>query len=182
MNNMIDSIIVKDKKFIKYIDKKQIQERIKALAEQINTDFNGVEPVFLGVLTGSFRFVSDIFKSLKITNQLYFLTIRSYQGTERKDIKEHDLFLPGDLKGKSVIILEDIIDSGYTLEYLLKKLKQFEPKDIKIATLLSKPSGRKVFIQVDYLGFEIDNFFVLGYGLDYDNYGRELNDIYCLTE
>jgi len=167
-----------DKKFGEFIPEHKIQEKIHELAAQINKDFSGKEVIFVGILNGAFMFASDLFKRIELKAQITFIKLASYTGTSSSgDIKE----LIGwneDLKNKSVIIIEDIVDTGVTLEHTINNLIIRNVREIKIATLLFKPASFKKLIHIDYIGFEIPNDFVVGYGLDYDGLGRNLPSVY----
>lgn len=154
--------------------------RIREMGEEISRDFRSEYPVLVGVLNGSFMFLSDLAKSISIPLEICFLKISSYQGTHStgkvKDMSNLDI----DLKNRCVIIVEDIVDTGLSMSYLLEKIKNLNPKKISIATLLTKPDALQHPVKLDYVGFQIPNKFVVGYGLDYDGYGRNLPAIYQL--
>ncbi len=179
---MTDKIKVLDKEFEISIHNNEIQERIERLAKEIDNDLKGKDVLFLGILNGSFMFAADLFKNLKIDCQISFLKLASYMGTSSTGKIKRLIGLNEDLRGKTVVILEDIVDTGITIENIIMQLKGYEPKEIKIATLLFKPSAYKKNIKIDYIGFEIPNDFIIGYGLDYDGYGRNLKHIYTLCE
>ena len=156
------------------INKPKLEKRIDELAKQIEKDYEGKDIVFIGILKGSVMFMTDLAKRIKNNVELDFMDVSSYQGTEstghitvHKDIRDS-------IEGKDVIIVEDILDTGRTLTYLLEYLKQKNPNSLKIATLLSKPSRRIMELNVDYIGFAIDDKFVVGYGLDYNEKYRNL--------
>ncbi len=163
----------------KIISRKQIHTAVKRIAKQINNDFNNREVTLISNLKGSFRFVSDLISHLKVPIRIGFVSFRSYKGTKRigkKVVIDKDLDL--DIKGRHVIIIEDIVDSGLTMDYSIQYFKkQKKAKSVKICTLLDKEVKRQVPIKIDYCGFKISDFFLVGYGLDYDEYFRELNDI-----
>lgn len=156
---------------------KKIKKRTKKIAKQINHDFKNEEVVFLGVLNGSFMFISELFKHIKIKCQISFVKVASYRNTESTgDIKEL-IGINEDLEGKSVIIIEDIIDTGRTMSKVISDLKKLKPKKISIATLLVKPSKLEYNIPIDYEGFSIKDDFVIGFGLDYNGLHRNSKDI-----
>lgn len=179
---MTEKIKVLDKKFKISIPYNKIQERIEELAKTIDNDLKGKDVIFLGILNGSFMFAADLFKNIKIDCQISFLKLASYQGTSTTGKIKRLIGLNEDLRGKTVVILEDIIDTGITIENIIMQLKGYEPDDIKIATLLFKPSAYQKDIKIDYIGFEIPNDFILGYGLDYNGYARNLKHIYTLCD
>ncbi len=175
-------IQVLDKKFKVSIPSNEIEQAILRMAQQINGDLAGKNVLFLGILNGCFMFAGDLFKSIDLECQITFLKLASYQGTSSSGNVKRLIGINEDMEGKTVVILEDIIDTGNTLESIIKQLKGYEPAEIKIATLLFKPEAYKGDIPVDYVGFEIPNSFIIGYGLDYDGYGRNLSDIYTIVE
>lgn len=167
-------ITINRKKFKKFISNKKIKDKISNIANKINVDYKDKNPIFLCVLDGSFMFASQLYNQIKIDSEISFIKIKSYLGT--KSNKINDLIGIGcDVENRNVILVEDIIDTGKTIKHIKKKLKC---KSLKIATLLSKPEIHR--LKVDYVGFEISNEFVVGYGLDFDGLGRNIPDIYCM--
>jgi len=166
-------MIINSKKFKKFISKNKIQTRISQIARKINKDYRDQKVLFLCVLDGSFMFASELYKKINLESEISFIKIKSYEGTKSKSIKDIIGINTDDLRKKNIIIVEDIVDTGKTINYLLKKIKC---KSIKIATLLSKPDVHS--IELDYVGFNISNKFVIGYGLDYNGLGRNLSEIY----
>jgi hypoxanthine phosphoribosyltransferase len=158
----------------------EIENRVNELAEAISNDYSGLTPVFVGILNGSFLFAADLIKQIPIPCQVTFAKLASYYGgtsTTRKIRDDFDLTI--DIKGRHVIIVEDIVDTGNTLTYLIDKLNVREPASISACSLLLKPKALEVTVQeLKYVGFEIENDFVVGYGLDYKELGRNLNGIY----
>lgn len=167
-------MIISKIKFSKYIDNKKINKKILSLASKINKDYKNKEVVFLCVLDGSFMFASKLYSNIKIKSCIDFVRIKSYKGIKSSNKIRNIIGLPN-IKNKHVIIIEDIVDSGKTMSYLINKIFH-KCKSLKIATLLSKPDVHD--LHIDYIGFEIDNRFVIGYGLDYNGLGRNLKDIY----
>lgn len=156
------------------INKARLEKRIEEMAKEIEKDYDGKDIVFLGILKGSVPFMWELAKRIKNNVIFEFIEVSSYKGTEstgtvtlHKDIKDS-------IEGKDVIIIEDIVDTGRTLDFLLEYLKEKNPNSVKIATLLSKPSRRVIELDVDYIGFKIEDKFVVGYGLDYDQKLRNL--------
>ncbi len=173
---------VLDKKFGVSIPEKEIQQAVKTMAHKMNTDMAGKDVIFLGILNGCFMFAGDLFKHINLPCQITFLKLASYQGTTSSGKVKRLIGINENIEGKTVVIVEDIIDTGNTLESIIKQLKGYEPSEIKIATLLYKPEAYEKKIPIDYVGFEIPNDFILGYGLDYDGFGRNLSDIYTLIK
>jgi hypoxanthine phosphoribosyltransferase len=171
-----------DKTFEPYITAVQINEQIKKLAAQINVDYEGKRPLFIAILNGSFMFASDLFKELTIEAEICFIKLASYKGTKSTGNVITSIGLDIPLTDRHVIIVEDIVDTGKTLNEFLPQLINQQPATLKIAALLHKPEALQFPLAIDYLGFEVPNKFLLGYGLDYDGLGRNLNQIYKLVE
>lgn len=175
-------IKVLDKEFEVSIPSVEIQNAISAVADKMNKELNGKKVIFLGILNGAFMFAGDLFKKINFPCQITFLKLASYQGTSSTGKLKSLIGLNEDIKDYTVVVLEDIVDSGLTLEHIIKQLKGYEPEDIKIATLLFKPEAYKKDLKIDYIGIEIPNDFIIGYGLDYNGYARNLEDIYTLVK
>lgn len=175
-------IQVIDKKFKPYITAAQISERIKAMASQINKDYQGKKPIFIAILNGSFMFASDLFKEITVEAEICFIKLASYKGTKSTGNVITSIGLDEPLKDRHVIIIEDIVDTGNTLNKFLPQLHNQQPASLKIAALLHKPEALEHPLVIDYLGFSVPNIFLLGFGLDYDGLGRNLAEIYQLTE
>ena len=159
-----------------------INERIRKIAEQINEDYDGKNPLFIAILNGSFMFASDLFKAISIEAEICFIKLASYKGTKSSGHVITAIGLDIDLIGRHVIVLEDIVDTGKTLSEFLPQLEHQQPASMRIAALLHKPEATVYPITVDYLGFSVPNKFLLGYGLDYDGLGRNIPSIYKLVE
>jgi hypoxanthine phosphoribosyltransferase len=176
----MDDVTILDKTFTIMISRKEIESRIHDIARQINMEYKDKNPIFIGVLNGAFLFMADLFRNIETPCELSFIRIASYSGTASTGKMKNIVGLSGNLTGRHVIIVEDIVDTGETMTYLMNELMQHQPASIKLATLLFKPAALKKPVKVDYAGFEIAPAFVVGYGLDYDGYGRNLQDIYVL--
>jgi hypoxanthine phosphoribosyltransferase len=174
----MSQIKVHDKSFEVYLSEQVIQKRVKEIAEQVNKDFAGHRPLFIAILNGSFMFAADLFKHLSIEAELCFIKLASYKGMKSSGNVVTSIGLEDDLFGRDVIIVEDIVDTGKTLHNFLPKLMHQQPKTLKIASLLHKSEATTYPIHLDYIGFDIPNKFVVGYGLDYDGLGRNLKEIY----
>lgn len=174
----MQKVTLKDKTFVLSIPYQEILAAIESVARKINYDFQGKEPLFLVILNGSFMFSADLMKSIDLNCHVSFVKLSSYEGTQSTENVKKLIGLNEEIKGKSIIILEDIIDSGVTIENVLEEIKDYEPADVSVATLLFKPAALKKQIKIDYVGIEIPNDFIVGYGLDYDGLGRNLKDIY----
>ncbi|WP_373173927.1 hypoxanthine phosphoribosyltransferase [Prevotella merdae] len=175
-------IKIKDKTFKTSIPEAQILERAKAVADRINTDMADKNPLLLAMLNGSFVFAADLMRMINIPCEISFVKMASYEGTSSTGKVKQLLGLNEDIKGRTVIIVEDIVESGLTMKALLDTLHEQEPADIQICTLLLKPECVKVPLDIKYVAIEIPNDFILGYGLDYDQQGRNLRDIYTVVE
>jgi len=178
----MSEIQILDKKFKPYISSEKIQEKISELAQKLNKELKGKDPIFLGILNGSFMFAADLYKQITEPSQITFLKLASYQGTGSTGKVKRLIGINEDIEGKTVVVVEDIVDTGITLEQIVKQLKGYEPKEIIIVTLMYKPESYSKDIPVDYYAFSIPNDFIVGYGLDYDGYGRNLADIYVISE
>jgi hypoxanthine phosphoribosyltransferase len=175
------AIKLHDKTFDTYLSEQEIQEKVKEIAGQLNKDYKDKKPLFISILNGSFMFSADLFKNLTIDAEICFIKLASYRGMKSSGQVITAIGLDQDLFGRDVVILEDIVDTGKTLNEFLPKLDHQQPKSLKIAALLHKPEAMQFALKIDYLGFSIPNKFVVGYGLDYDGLGRNLKEIYQLT-
>lgn len=178
----MSTIKVHDKYFVPYLSEQKIQQHIQQLAEKINTDYAGKKPLFIAILNGSFMFAADLFKYVTIDAEICFIKLASYKGTKSTGQVITAIGLDTDIHNKHVIIVEDIIDTGKTLNEFLPQIINQQPQSLKIAVLLHKPEATVFPIQIDYCCFSIPNKFVVGYGLDYDGLGRNIPAIYQLKE
>ena len=175
------TISISDKKFKKSITRSQLQTSIHNIADRINADYEGKEIFFIAVLNGSFMFASDLLRKIKPINRISFVKVASYQGDTSEEVVRDLIGLNDDLNGKHIIIIEDIVDTGFTIEHIMNKIKtEFKPASIAITSLLFKPQSYRKNIKINYTGLEIPNDFVVGWGLDYNGYGRNLEDIYIV--
>jgi hypoxanthine phosphoribosyltransferase len=176
-------IKLKDKEFGVSLDSEEIQKIIKQIAEKINMDYNDKErPLFISILNGSFMFTADLLKQIDFNCEITFLKLSSYLGTSTTGSVKELIGINENIQGRHVIVLEDIVDTGITLEQIVLELNKQKPADIRIATFLFKPAAYKKDIKINYVGKEIPNDFIIGYGLDYDGLGRNLPDIYTLIQ
>jgi len=172
---------VHDKSFDTYLSEATILNRIKEMAAEINQDYSGKRPFFIAILNGSFMFAADLFKQLNIDAELCFIKLASYKGMKSSGNVVTSIGLDDDLYGKDVVIVEDIVDTGKTLHNFLPRLMHQQPRSLKIATLLHKSAATQYHLTLDYIGFDIPDKFVVGYGLDYDGLGRNFKEIYQLV-
>ena len=173
---------VKDKTFKTFIPEKEILQRVKEVADKINKDMAGKNPLFLAVLNGSFVFASDLMRYITIPCEISFVKLASYQGTVSTGKIKEVIGINEELEGRTVIILEDIVDTGFKMKRMLETLGTRGPESLHICTLLLKPGKLQVPLNIEYAAMEIPNDFIVGYGLDYDQQGRNLRDIYTLVE
>lgn len=178
----MNTIKLHDKTFLKSITNEEINKEIKRLADAINRDYAGKRPVMLGVLNGCFMFAAELLKNLNIECEISFVKLSSYQGTNSTGVVREVLGLTESITGRDVIIIEDIVDTGYTMQNMLETLGTREPASIQIASLFLKPARLKVPVDVKYSVFTIPDRFIVGFGLDYDGLGRNLPDIYDVEE
>jgi hypoxanthine phosphoribosyltransferase len=171
-----------DKRFSISISAEKIDQAIQVVADKINRDYKGKRPLFLIVLNGAFMFASDLLKKITIDCETSFVKLSSYSGTTSTHVVRELIGLDEALNDRDVIVIEDIIDTGITMENTIQKLKHLQAKDVKIATLLYKPNAFQKDYAIDYVGIEIPNDFIVGYGLDYDGLGRNLPCIYKIIE
>ncbi|MEQ8683749.1 MAG: hypoxanthine phosphoribosyltransferase [Imperialibacter sp.] len=175
-------MMINSKEFEPYIDRSQISNRLNELAEQIDTDYAGKSVVMLAVLNGAFIFAGDLIRLLKVDAEVSFVKLKSYRGTASTGEVQTLIGLMHELKDREVLIVEDIIDTGRTMSKLLEMVWEQSPASVKVCTLLVKPDVFKNKYQLDYVGFSIPDKFVVGYGLDYDELGRQLPDIYKIKD
>ncbi|MBT8219149.1 MAG: hypoxanthine phosphoribosyltransferase [Bacteroidia bacterium] len=171
-----------DLHFEPFLMSETIDEAVQKIAGQINRDYNGEEVLLIGVLNGAFVFMNELIKQLEVSLEIDFIKVSSYDGMNSSGELALALDFKNDIKGKNVILIEDIIDTGLTASRLLKMASCLRPRSLKIASLLLKPDSLKTQVQMDYVGIEIPDVFVVGYGLDYDQKGRELPMIYKLYQ
>ncbi len=177
----MSQITLKDKQFKPYIASQKIMEAVKGIAVKINTELKNEKPIFLVVLNGSFMFASDLMKEIDLQCEVSFIKVASYHGTSSSGTITELIGLTEDLTNRTVVIVEDIVDTGTTLAKLISVLTKKNIKQYKVATVFFKPSEFKNLSKPDYVGIEIPNDFVVGYGLDYDGFGRNLKDVYILA-
>ena len=173
---------IRDKTFKTFIPESEIKAQVQRVAQQINEDMKDKNPLLLAVLNGSFIFAADLMRALTIPCEISFVKLASYQGTTSTGKVKEVLGINEDLTGRTVIIVEDIVESGLTMQRMIESLGTRNPESIHICTLLLKPQRLKVPLNIKYTVFSIPNDFILGYGLDYDQQGRQLRDIYTLVE
>lgn len=173
---------IKDKTFKTSITEEEIKKQVKAVAQQISKDMEGKNPLFLAVLNGSFIFAADLMREITIPCQISFVKLASYEGTTSTGKVTEVIGINEDLSGRTIIIVEDIVDTGQTLKRMIETLGTRNPESVHICTLLVKPEKLTVDLNIEYAAMEIPNDFIVGYGLDFDQEGRNLRDIYTIVE
>ncbi len=179
---MAEKVQVLDKTFELYIPQEQIHQAIDNLADKLNKDLKGKNVIFIAILNGAFIFAADLYRRIKIPSIITFVKVASYQGTTTTGKVKRLIGINENVEDMTVVVLEDIVDTGVTMEQILKQLRGYEPKEIFIATMFFKKEAFTKDFPIHYIGIEIPNKFIVGYGLDYDGYGRNLKDIYVLSE
>jgi hypoxanthine phosphoribosyltransferase len=176
-------VVCRGERFRLYLDRETIRNRVRELGEQISRDFDGRVPILIGVLNGSFMFIADLMRELSIDCEVDFWKLSSY-GVEKvssgqvRELKKVD----ADLRGRHVLIVEDIVDTGLSMAYITERIREYQPASLKVVTLLHKAEAAEMEVDLDYVGFEIPNLFVIGYGLDYGQLARNLGEIFILDE
>lgn len=173
---------IRDKEFKVFIPYEEIMNRVIALGSLINKEYKDLNPLFVAVLNGSFMFASDLMKAMEMPCEISFVKLSSYKATKSTGKIEELVGMPEDVKGRHVVIIEDIVDSGHTISHIGALLKQYGAASCAVATLLFKPEALVQEVELKYVGFSIPKTFVVGYGLDYDGYGRNFKDLYQLAE
>jgi len=173
---------IKDKTFKTSIPEAEILKRVKEVAGRINRDLEGKNPLFLAVLNGSFVFAADLMREITIPSEITFIKVASYKGTASTGEVTEVMGLANSIEGRHVVIVEDIIDTGGTMKYLVESLQKRKPASLHICSLLVKPDKLEVDLDIEYVAMNIPNEFIVGYGLDYDQQGRNLRDIYTVVE
>ena len=178
----METVVVKDKKFSMFLTEEQIKQRVRELGKQISEDLKGKNPLFLAVLNGSFVFAADLLRSVDIPCEITFIRMSSYEGVSSTGNVKQIMGLKEDIAGRTIVVVEDIVDSGLTMRELLDLLDKKNPAEVHIASLLVKPGNLRVDLNIPYRCFDIPNDFIVGYGLDYDGEGRNLSSIYTVVE
>jgi hypoxanthine phosphoribosyltransferase len=175
-------IHVKDKDFVRFIPEKKIQREVTRIANQINQDMENKLPLFLVILNGAFIFAADLFRQITVDCQVTFVKLSSYSGTGSTSSVKKLIGLGEVVKGRTIVIVEDIVDTGITMDYLIEMLKEMEAADIRIAAMFFKPEAFTKDFRIDYKGLDIPADFVVGYGLDYDGFGRNHRELYQVVK
>ncbi len=176
------TVQVKDKQFELFISEDKLQYEIKRIADSICNDYLGKSPLFLVILNGSFMFASDLFKNIQLPVEISFIKVSSYSGVASTECVKELIGLNEDIEGRDIIIVEDVVDTGLTMKDTLALINAKNPSSVSICTLLFKPNKLQVNLDVKYVAMEIPDDFIVGYGLDYDGYGRNLRDIYKIIK
>lgn len=178
----METLQIKDKKFAVSIPEAEIRRQVKRVAEEINRDLCGRKPLFLAILNGSFIFAADLMREITLESQISFVKLASYSGMSSTGEVADMIGLDADIEGRDVVVVEDIVDSGLTMRHVMEMLRARNPRSLAVCTLLVKPENLKVDVDIRYRCFEIPNDFIVGYGLDYDGFGRNTRDIYTVVE
>ena len=178
----METVSIHDRIFRMSINSDQIQETVAKIAQSLNKDLKESQVVFVIILNGAFMFASDLIKKINLDCRITFLKLASYEGMENTGQHKKLLGINEELENKTVIVIEDIVDTGNSLKHIFQQLSEYKPLKIKTATLLFKPNSYKYNNKPEYIGFEIPDNFVVGYGLDYNGYGRNLNHIYTAID
>lgn len=176
------TVQVKDKQFELFISEDKLQREIKRMADSICNDYLGKSPLFLVILNGSFMFASDLFKNIQLPVEISFIKVSSYSGVASTECVKELIGLNEDIEGRDIIIVEDVVDTGLTMKDTLALINAKNPSSVSICTLLFKPNKLQVNLDIKYVAMEIPDDFIVGYGLDYDGYGRNLRDIYKIIK
>ena len=178
----METLQIKDKKFAVSIPEAEIRRQVKRVAEEINCDLCGRKPLFLAILNGSFIFAADLMREITLESQISFVKLASYAGMSSTGEVADMIGLDADIEGRDVVVVEDIVDSGLTMQHVMEMLRARNPRSLAVCTLLVKPENLKVDVDIRYRCFEIPNDFIVGYGLDYDGQGRNTRDIYTVID
>lgn len=177
----MNRVTIKDKTFEVSMSEAQIKQRVKELAQQMSRELEGKNPLFLAILNGAFVFAADLMREMTIPCEISFVKLASYQGTTSTGTIQEVIGINENLSGRTVIIVEDIVESGLTIKRMMEQLGTRNPASVQVCTLFFKPERLKEDLKLDYVAFSIPNDFILGYGLDYDQQGRGLKDLYTLV-
>ena len=181
--NENQSLTLRGDTFRIYLDRETIQERVAELGRMISTDYDGRKPILIGVLNGAFMFLADLMRSIDIECEVDFLKLSSYGVEKISSGVVHELKkIDAPIEGRHVIVVEDIVDTGLSMQFIMDIMKKYRPASLSAATLLHKTAATRVEVPLQYVGFKIKNLFVIGYGLDYGQLGRNLPDIYIIEE
>lgn len=178
----METIQVKDRVFVPFIKEEQLQKEVKRVAQEINRDYKDKEPLFLCILNGAFMFAADLLKNVSVPCNVSFVKVASYSGTDTTGKVKELMGLQESVEGRHVIIVEDIVDTGYTMRDILESLEEKNAASVEVCALLCKPDKLKVDLKLKYLALNIPNGFIVGYGLDYDGFGRNSRDIYQIVK
>lgn len=178
----MDTVQVKDKMFVPFLKEEAILKEVKRVGQEISRDYEGKNPLFLCILNGAFMFAADVLRNVTIPCNVSFVKVASYQGTDTTGSVKELMGLNEDIEGRDVIIVEDIVDTGYTMRDIMQSLADKKAASVAVCALLCKPDKLKVDIDIKYLAMSIPNGFIVGYGLDYDGFGRNLRDIYKIVK
>lgn len=178
----METVKLHDKTFAPFIERNEIEERLDHLSEKINEEYAGKQPLFISVLNGAFMFTADLLKRVNFDCEVTFMRVSSYDGDQTTGKVKEVIGLTENIEGRDIVIVEDIVDTGITINKIYADLEFLRPASIKVATLFFKPDKYKKNVPIDFVGFEIPEAFIVGYGLDYDGLGRNLPEIYQVSD
>ena len=178
----MSTVKIKDKIFQTSITEEEIRQRVRVLGQRLSKDLEGKNPLFLSVLNGAFMFTADLLREMTIPCEVSFVKLASYEGAVSTGKVKELIGLNVDISGRTVVIVEDIVDTGHTMRQMMESLTHQHPASIHICTLFVKPENLEVDLNIEYAAFEIPKAFIVGYGLDYDQQGRQLKEVYALAE
>lgn len=178
-----DTLWCQGERFRLYLDADRIRDRVTEVGAEISRDYGGKTPILIGVLNGAFMFIADLMRAIDIDCEIDFMKLSSYGDAKVSSGRVHELKkIDANLEDRHVIVVEDIVDTGLSMEFIMDRLQAMNPASLRVATLLHKPDSTQVDLDLDYVGFEIPDLFVIGYGLDYGQIARNLDSIYILDE
>ena len=183
MSQAVKTVMCRGQQFRLYLSEEDIQNRIKELGEQITKDYEGKSPIFIGVLNGAFMFLADLIRAIDLDSEVDFIKLSSYGDEKVSSGRVRELkSIDATLEGRHVVVVEDIVDTGLSMEFMMNRLKDYKPASVEVAVLLHKYEATQIDLKLKYVAFPVPNLFVIGYGLDYGQLARNLSEIYVLDE
>ncbi|MBX2821493.1 MAG: hypoxanthine phosphoribosyltransferase [Rhodothermaceae bacterium] len=178
-----ETVMCRGQRFRLYLSEEQIQQRIQELGAQITNDYEGKKPILIGVLNGAFMFLADLIRAIDLDSEIDFIKLSSYGDAKVSSGRVHELkSIDAQIEGRHVIVVEDIVDTGLSMEFMMQRMNEYKPASVEVAVLLHKYEATQVDLDLKYVAFPVPNLFVIGYGLDYGQLARNLSQIYVLDE